>query len=257
MTARIEAVLVDLGGVVYVGDQPLPGSLEALSRLKAAGVKLRYITNTTRRTRDALLDKLARIGLAAVPDELFTPARAALDYLHANDLEAVPLVHPSLAPELEGIHGRRGRALVVGDAGDAFSYRSLNDAFRILDAGAEFLALAKNRYFRDDDGGLALDAGPFVAALEFATRREALVLGKPSRDFFHSAVASLGASPAGTVMIGDDVDADVAGAIDAGLQGVLVRTGKYQTGDENDVSPAPHFVAEDLAAAADWILAER
>lgn len=253
----VEAVLVDLGGVVYVGDEPLPGSLDALTRLKDAGLGLRYITNTTRLTHAALLEKLARIGLDAAAEELFTPARAALDYLRARDLEAQPLVHPSLAPEFEGITGAAGRALIVGDAGDAFSYHSLNQAFEALQSGAAFLALAKNRYFRNDDGGLSLDAGPFVAALEFATGREAVVLGKPSANFFLSAVDSLGASPETTVMIGDDVESDVAGAINAGMRGILVRTGKYQADDEAGATPAPDCVADNLAAAASWVLATR
>lgn len=257
MTARVAAVLVDLGGVVYVGNEPVPASLDALARLKDAGLGLRYITNTTRLTHADLLQKLARIGLKAEPEELFTPARAALDYLRSHDLEAYPLVHPSLAPEFEGVTGAAGRALIVGDAGDAFSYRSLNQAFGVLHSGAAFLALAKNRYFRRDDGNLALDAGPFVAALEFATRREAVVLGKPSVNFFVSAVDSLGASPETTVMIGDDVESDVAGAINAGMRGILVRTGKYQADDEIGESPAPDFVADDLAAAASWILGAR
>ncbi len=254
MTARIEAVLVDLGGVVYVGDKPLAGAIDALARLKAAGLSLRYITNTTRLTRTALLDKLVRIGLDAEPGELFTPARAALDYLRANNLDSYPLVHPSLEPEFKTRSGDGGLALIVGDAGDAFTYHALNDAFQVLEAGAEFLALAKNRYFRGDDGGLQLDAGPFVAALEFATQRAATILGKPSGDFFRSAVRSTGAAVENTVMIGDDVESDVAGAVNAGMRGILVKTGKYQAGDETATSPPPDFVADDLTGAAGWIL---
>lgn len=254
MTGRFQAVLVDLGGVVYVGETPLPGSIAALDRLRNAGLARRYITNTTRLTRAVLLEKLSRIGLDADPDELFTPARAALDYLRAHDLDPCPLVHPSLAPEFRDHSGGGGRALVVGDAGDAFTYHSLNEAFQVLESGAEFLALAKNRYFRKEDGGLQLDAGPFVAALEFAARRTATVLGKPSEEFFRAAVDSVGAAVERTVMVGDDVESDVAGAMLTGMKGILVKTGKYQTGDETAASPAPDFVADDLAAAVDWIL---
>ena len=119
-----------------------------------------------------------------------------------------------------------------------------------------FYALAKNRSFQDDDGERSLDTGAFVAALEYATQREATVLGKPAAAFFHAAVESLGCQPEQTVMVGDDVEADVGGAMDAGLKGVLVRTGKYQDGDEEAISPPPDHVAADLAAAADWILRE-
>ena len=103
---------------------------------------------------------------------------------------------------------------------------------------------------------LAVGAGAFVAALEYATQREATVLGKPAEAFFHVAVESLGCTPEETVMVGDDVEADVGGAKEASVAGVLVRTGKYQEGDEDKISPPPDHVAADLAAATDWILGE-
>lgn len=143
---------------------------------------------------------------------------------------------------------------MIGDAGKGFTYQSLNNAFRVLVGGAPFLALARNRSFRDADGELSLDAGAFVAALEYATGRKAIVLGKPSRDFFHAAVESLGCVEQEAVMVGDDAEFDVAAAIKAGLSGILVRTGKYQTGVEREFAPHPTAVVDDLAAAVDWIL---
>ena len=145
-------------------------------------------------------------------------------------------------------------AVIVGDAGGVFSYQTLNEAFRLIEAGAGFIALARNRTFKDTDGQLSLDAGPFVAALEFASRRDALLVGKPSASFYAAALADLGTSPRETVMIGDDVEADVAGAMQAGMAGILVRTGKYKTGDEARVDPAPTATVTDLRQAVNWIL---
>ena len=144
--------------------------------------------------------------------------------------------------------------VIVGDAGGAFSYQTLNEAFRLIEAGAAFIALARNRTFKDTDGQLSLDAGPFVAALEFASRRDALLVGKPSALFYAAALADLGTSPRETVMIGDDVEADVAGAMQAGMAGILVRTGKYKTGDEARVDPAPTATVTDLRQSVNWIL---
>jgi HAD superfamily hydrolase (TIGR01458 family) len=150
------------------------------------------------------------------------------------------------------------RAVVVGDAGEAFHYASLNRAFRELIDGAVLIALAKNRSFKDDDSSLSLDAGAFVAALEFATQRTALVLGKPAPGFFEAALASMDCPPKRAVMVGDDAEADVAGALRAGLGGaVLVRTGKYCHGDEERFDPPPTVTVESLSAAADWIVAHR
>jgi HAD superfamily hydrolase (TIGR01458 family) len=163
-----------------------------------------------------------------------------------------------LAQEFEDDSDRAHRAVVVGDAGDAFDYASLNRAFRELIDGANLIALAKNRSFKDADGKLSLDAGAFVAALEFASQRTALVLGKPAPGFLEAALASMDCPPKYAVMVGDDAEADVAGALRAGLgAAVLVRTGKYCHGDEERFEPTPTVTVENLSAAADWIVAHR
>jgi len=251
----IRGVLLDLGGVVYVGDAALPGALDALERLRASGLPVRCITNTTRQPRRMLLEKLARLGVSVAPDELFMPALAARGYLRDHGLCPHLLVAPSLVEDFAGLPDSPRKAVVVGDAATGFTYESLNAAFRALEVGADFLALARNRSFQDEDGARSLDAGPFVAALEYATGRQALVLGKPAPAFFRAAVDSLGCAPADTVMIGDDVEADVGGAMAAGLRGVLVQTGKYRQGDEDRIDPPPDAVVSGLSGAVDWILA--
>lgn len=116
--------------------------------------------------------------------------------------------------------------------------------------------MGRNRYFQET-AGLSLDAGPFVAALEYAAAIEATVVGKPAPAFFHAACAALGTKPERTVMIGDDVESDVNGATRAGLQGILLRTGKYRTGDEQQLENADALVLPDLPTAVDWLLQRR
>ncbi|MEE8505827.1 MAG: hypothetical protein V3S40_06365, partial [Kiloniellales bacterium] len=165
----IEGVLLDLGGVVYVGDQPLPGALEALERLRATRLPLRYITNTTRTPKRGMMDKLWRLGVPAGEAELFMPALAARRYIEARGSSPHLLVHPALEEDFAGLPGDGPEVVVIGDAAEGFTYQALNGAFRALVGGAEFLALARNRSFQDADGALSLDAGPFVAALEYAS----------------------------------------------------------------------------------------
>lgn len=251
-----KSVLLDLGGVVYIGDTPLPGAVTAIGRLRQAGLDVRFLTNTTRSSRRMLLQKLRGMGLDIADEELFTPSLAARQRIERDGLRPHLLVHPALKQDFADLRGGEREAVIVGDAGDSFSYAALNAAFRALDDGAEFLALANNRSFRDADGGLSLDAGPFVAALAFASRREPVILGKPAPEYFLSALASLECAPEEAAMIGDDVESDVGGAMAAGLAGVLVKTGKYRPGAEESVSPPPHAVAADLPAAADWVLAQ-
>ena len=251
----LHGVLLDLAGVVYEGDHMLPGALDAVARLHSADLALRFVTNTTTKTKQALLERLAGLGLGLSDDELFTPGQAAHQWLAAHDASPVLLVHPDLKPEFAGLPERPNRAVVIGDAGEAFTYANMNHAFRALSDGATLLALAKNRTFKGDDGRLSLDAGAFVAALEYSSGQEAIVLGKPSPDFFAGALASMDCAPKNAVMVGDDAEADVAGALQAGLaRGLLVRTGKYREGDETRFAPNPTATLPDLSAAAGWIL---
>lgn len=252
----ISGVLLDLAGVIYDGDEAIPGAVEAVEPLRASGLPLRFVSNTTRSTNRRIIERLARFGLTVPEAELFTPARAAREWLIEHNRQPHLLIHPGLAGEFAGLPEEGEPAVVIGDAGDALDYAALNGAFRKLVEGADFLALAYNRAFKDSDGKLSLDAGPFVAALEFASLRPALVLGKPSADFFLAALAGMDCPPGHAVMVGDDAESDVAGALRAGLAYALqVRTGKYRAGDETRFEPHPTAVVDDLAAAVDWIIA--
>ena len=251
----IRGVVLDLAGVVYEGDHVLPGALEAIAELREAGLPIPFVTNTTTKTKQMLLARLNAFGLNMTDDELFTPGQAALQWLTDHDASPVLLVHPNLEEEFADIPVRGTRAVVVGDAGDAFTYANMNRAFRALIDGASFLALAKNRIFQGDDGQLSLDAGAFVTALEYSCGEDAIVLGKPSPDFFDAALESMDCAPEDAVMVGDDAESDVAGALKAGLSNaVLVRTGKYRDGDEDRFDPPPTTVTNDLADAVAWIL---
>jgi HAD superfamily hydrolase (TIGR01458 family) len=250
--AVIRGVLLDLDGVLFVGGAPLPGAVEALDRLRAA-IPVSCLTNTTRKSRRALHSRLLDLGFDLPERSIFTPARAACEWLRGERLQPHLLIHPGLREDFAGYDGDGTDAVVVGDAGDRFTYAALNRAFRLLSAGAPLLALAANRYFRDADG-LSLDAGPFVAALEYASGAKARLFGKPAAEFFRSAAAPLRCLPHEIVMIGDDVEADVNGAIAAGFAGMLVRTGKYRPGDEEKLDRNGMVVA-DVRAAAEVVCA--
>jgi HAD superfamily hydrolase (TIGR01458 family) len=233
MAASLEAVeglLLDLSGVVYVQDEVVPGAAEALESLRSRGIPIRLVTNTTMRPARSILERLERLGIEADPAELLTPATLAASRCAEAGYESVSLVVlDDLREDLEGLEENDGSvdAVIVGDLGEAWDYDVLNRAFRRLMDGAALIALQKNRYWETTEG-LSLDAGPFVSALEYATGREADVVGKPSPAFFELALGELGVSADRAAMVGDDVEADVGGAMEAGLAGILVRTGKYR-----------------------------
>ena len=252
----IRGVLLDLSGVLYVGNEPLPGADKAVQQLTDAGLPVRYITNTTRKTSDAILKQLAVMQFHIRSDELFTAPIAAKDYLKKNSLVPYLLIHPNLESEFIEYNQRTDiNAVLAGDAGDGFTYNKMNAAFRLIREGAAFLALGMNRYFRDGDH-FSLDAGPFVHALEFATGKNATVIGKPAVEFYMSAVNAMNCKPEEVIMIGDDVEADVIGAVNAGLQGILVQTGKYTKGDESQLDQNAHC-EKDISAAVEYILKNR
>jgi HAD superfamily hydrolase (TIGR01458 family) len=252
----IEGLLLDLSGVIYVQDEAVPGAAEALERFRSAEMPVRLITNTTMRPRRSILERLERLGIEADPAELITPATLAANRCAEAGYQSVALVVlDELREDLEGLQERGDSvdAVVVGDLGDAWDYETLNRAFRQLMDGAELIALQKNRYWETAEG-LSLDAGPFVAALEYATGREAEVVGKPSPAFFELALRELGTSADHAAMVGDDVEADVGGGMEAGLAGILVRTGKYRGDLVSESGIEPTVTVDSIADVPDLVL---
>jgi HAD superfamily hydrolase (TIGR01458 family) len=227
------AFLIDLDGVLYDDEQPIPGAAEAIAHLREKGYPFRFATNTTMHCRTSLRHKLASFGLEVSESEIFSAPMAAARYLHQQGRPRVFLLLKEDAHrDFAGLQvtDQQPDFVVMGDMGDEYNAALLNKAFRLILGGAELIALQKNRYWKTAEG-LTLDAGPFVVALEYATGQQARIIGKPSLDFFELAVDDLGVPSAQVAMIGDDIEVDVGGAQRAGLKGILVRTGKFQEAD--------------------------
>jgi HAD superfamily hydrolase (TIGR01458 family) len=243
MTASldVDALLLDIDGVLVTSWQAVPGAIEAVETLRAHGVPLRLITNTTTHTRVALAETLAEAGFSIAPDEIATAVTATASYLQAEHPGAGVFVLSDGDPG-EDLGAVRivdvddAEVVVLGGGCDDFSYDAMNRVFRRVHEGAAFVAMHRNLYWRTTDG-LQLDGGAFVAALEAATGVTPVVCGKPSQAFFASALAMLGVPPARAAMVGDDVVNDVTGAQEAGLAGVLVRTGKFRPDDLDRGAP--------------------
>jgi HAD superfamily hydrolase (TIGR01458 family) len=249
MLDGVGALLIDLDGVLYVEEQPIAGAAEAIERFRGRGLALRFVTNTTAYSRDRTLEKLARLGLRVATGELVTPAALAVQRCRERGYRRVALVMNAevkhdFAELQETTDG--ADAVIMGDLGAAFGYDVLNHAFRQVMDGADLIALQKNRYWMRADG-LSLDAGPFVAAIEFAANREAYVVGKPARGFFDQVLADVGVSPTAAAMVGDDIESDIGGALRAGLAAILVRTGKYREDQARESGIEPTEVVDSIA----------
>lgn len=245
------AVLLDIDGVLHVGDEPIAGAVEALTELRdlAGGIKL--VTNTTSRSRREVVSRLQGLGFAVEIEDVLTPAALAVRYCNEHELKSARLLvsdslHEDLTELPEAGPGDTVDVVVLGDIGDGFNAAVLNEAFGLLMDGARLMALQHNRFWQHPDG-LRLDVGAWASALEYATGRTAITVGKPSNEFFKSALAELGATPEHAVMVGDDIEADVNGAQTCGIQGVLVRTGKYRDGTTTDRGFGPAAIIDSVA----------
>lgn len=246
------AYCFDLEGTLYADGVPMPGAAVALARLRSRGVPLRFITNTTSRSRQQLVERLNAFGISATPDEVFSAVVAGAHLAAARGhVTIAPFVPRNALADLDRFTLAGGMAetlpplvpdaIIVGDLGGAWGYALMQEAYDYLVAGADFITLSRDRVFHSHDK-LVLDAGPFVVGLEYASGRSAALAGKPSASIYEAALESLRGlvgDPAEVAMVGDDLHADISGAQGVGMQAWLVRTGKYRAEAlaESDVMP--------------------
>jgi HAD superfamily hydrolase (TIGR01458 family) len=251
----VRGLLIDLDGTVYEGSVVVPGVVQAIERLRATGIPFLFTTNTSRKSRADVVSDLKRMGLPLSAEEILTAPVAAAAWLRSRGIGTVQLlVADSTHEDFEGIlvSDRHPEAVLIGDLGPGFTFERLNSAFRSLRAGAELVAIHRNRFWLPDSGP-TLDAGPFVAALEYASGREATLIGKPAQAFFAMAAGILGQDIDQLAMIGDDLESDIRGGRDAGLVTIQVQTGKFDDEMTRSIpaGQAPHVVVESLARVPD------
>ena len=243
MSALPAAFLLDLDGTLYTETGAIPGAVETVQWLRRRQVPFRFVSNTTGRSRERVCERLRGYGFEAYPEELMTSVVAAGGILRGMGARRIAAfvkraAHDDLQDfELAGGMGGppvgRPDAVLLGDLGHEWSHALLNEAFRYLLDGVPLVALEKDRFWLGPTG-LELDTGPYVAALEYATGVTATVCGKPTGSFYQAALSSLRlpaaelSGPRRPAMIGDDLWSDVDGAQRAGLQGWLVKTGKFR-----------------------------
>lgn len=246
-----KALFLDLSGVVYEGGGGIDGAVDAIRGARERGMILRFVTNTATKSHARIMDKLRGMNIPVEEDELFTAPMAALAYARERGWSAHCLVHENLTTDFKDIEGPDPDCVILGDARERLTYESLNRVFDLCMRGKPLIAIGYNKFFKDTSQ-LKLDAGAFVRAIEWAADTSAIVAGKPGQDFFAQVVASTPMKPEECLMVGDDAAADVAAAMDAGLRGCLVRTGKYQSGDEGTV-PESARVVDSIADLADLV----
>jgi HAD superfamily hydrolase (TIGR01458 family) len=247
----IKGLLIDLDGTVYLGRELIQGSGQAIDRLRESGIPFLFTTNTSRMSRLDIAAGLRSMGLAVDPGEIFSAPVAAARWLRD---EGVRRIHLMVADSTRAdfadfeITDEKPDAVLVGDLGAEFTFERLNAGFRSLRSGARLVAIHRNRFWLTEEGP-TLDAGPFVAALEYASRQQATLVGKPSPAFFDAASSLLGVPREALAVVGDDLETDVRGGRAAGLVTIQVRTGKFDAALLEEVPPEqrPDHIVRALA----------
>ncbi|MGQ0443379.1 MAG: TIGR01458 family HAD-type hydrolase [Methylophilaceae bacterium] len=229
-SASVKGVLFDLDGVLYVGSNVIEGAIEAVKHIQESGLPCRFVTNTSTLSLASLQHKINALGFSIALGEIISAPQAALLYLKRQPNPVCRLLlSDNVKQDFTEFRQSNTAAeyIVIGDIGNAWSYPLLNEVFACLMRGAKLIAIHKNRFWQTEQG-LQMDIGGFIEALEYASSTQAIIIGKPSADFFKIALDDMGLQPAETIMIGDDIDSDIGGAQLAGLRGCLVKTGKYR-----------------------------
>ena len=245
--------------MLHVSGEAIPGAPETVKALREGGHPLRLVTNNTTRARWKLAAELRSLGIDVAEDEISTTPIAAGKLLTGLRVLALTMdsVKEDLARHVKLVDEKAEIVLVGGadeteETAEVFRYERLNRAFAELSEGARLVCLHRNRWWQTADGPL-LDAGAFVAGLEYAAGVEAEVVGKPTASYFEAALAELGASVDDAVMVGDDVEADVGAAKRLGMRGVLVRTGKFRRDTLASADPQPDAIIDSIADLPDYL----
>ena len=254
LLSKYDNVLLDLDGCIWVGNSPTRGAAEAVSELRAAGKRLAFVTNDARRSPEEYVRKLWSLGLKASLEEVVTVG-GAIQYVLAErgrgqgayvigSAAIFRHVADSGQPILNGTARATEADVVVVAGHDEFDFEELRDATQAVLSGAEMIATGRDRTFPTENGEWP-GTGAIVAALEYATGRTARSVGKPDPQIFFTALDRL--EPGRTLVVGDRLDSDLAGAAAAELDAAIVLTGITTKAEAQAASdPAPVAVAEDL-----------
>lgn len=251
----IKGFLIDIDGVLYIGKERIAGAIKTINYLRRHKIPFLLATNTTRKSRYSLQSYLYSMGFKVNIEEIYSATYAARQWLIDHKVESIYLfLRGDAYREFKGfrVTANNPDYIVLGDLGNDLTYKKLNHAFQLIMGGTNMIALQRNRYWKDGSD-LVIDAGAIVAALEYATRKKAIIVGKPQRDFFKHALKELNLPSQNVAIIGDDLESDIKGGKQAGLYAISVQTGKFTKEGLSSVNVKPDLLMQSIADLPDWI----
>lgn len=238
-------LLIDFDGVIKTGKQLAPDVSKFFEFLNSEKIPACILSNSTLRTSDMMKDFLKEQGVdLSIP--AFTAFDVTVEYVKKNFSSAKVYCRDYLIHHFEGlIDEKNPEVVVIGDIGSRWNYEIMNEIFNYVINGAEIIAMHKNKFWQPE-GKLILDAGAFITAIEFASGKQATVIGKPSELYFKTTIEKLGFDfSKGFTMVGDDLENDVLAAQNIGGTGILILTGKTKLSDIGQSKP--DFIVSSLS----------
>ncbi len=252
---NIKGFLIDIDGVLYIGKERISGAIKAINHLKRNNIPFLLVTNTTRKSRYSLQSYLHNMGFKVEIEQIYSATFAAKQWLIEHKVNSIYLfLRGDGYREFKDfrVTANNPEYIVLGDLGEDITYNKLNHAFQLIMGGTKMLALQKNRYWKSGND-LVIDAGAIVAALEYATHKRAIVVGKPQKDFFKHAIKMLNLPPENIAVIGDDLESDISGGKRVGLFTIAVQTGKFTKEALQKVKVKPDLLMQSIADLPNWI----
>jgi len=245
----VRGVIVDIDGVLTFQGQVYPGAVETVDWLRRQGMTLRFLTNSTLKSRQSAAEKLRQRGFSIQDDEVLTASYAAACYLRARQpRSAWVMVEGEGLKEFQEfiLDEQNPEYIVVGDNRSRFDFDTLNKALRLLRKGAKLIGMTAEQ-LDTSMGDLELNVGSWVRMLELASGVPAVYIGKPFRYAFELALQGAGLTCDQVVMVGDRVSTDIRGANDLGMRSVLVKTGEFDPAELENVTARPDYVIDAIA----------
>jgi HAD superfamily hydrolase (TIGR01458 family) len=251
--SKIKGILADIDGTLYFKGVPIPGAIETILKLRKIGLKFLFFTNTDSKSPKTVLEILKQYGFTIDEEEIFTPINALKEFLlKYPDKKSYFLTTVEVTKEFQGFPELKGSEIpefvIVGDFHDNWDVHRLNKAFKFVLKGSKLLGTQGNWYYLDRTGEPVLDTGSFVHMIAKAAKVEPVIFGKPSREYFLQALKKLKLESDEVLVVGDDIESDIQGAINAGIKGILVRTGKGQFFESNKSRITPFKIIDSFSS---------
>jgi len=254
---KIKGLLIDIDGTLYFKESAISGAIETISRLRATNIKLLFFTNTDSKAPKTILKILKKYGFILNKHEIFTPVIALKEFLlKYKDKKSYLVTTEEVAQEFIEFPQVRGSEIpdfvIIGDFHDNWAVERLNTAFKYVLKGAKLLGTQGNKYYLDHNGEPVIDTGSFVQMIANAANVTPIIFGKPSKDYFLQALNKLDLTPNEVIVVGDDIESDIQGAINAGIKGILVKTGKGEFYDPSKTMIIPDAIIDSISSLKEF-----